>query len=345
MSYIKMSIKTIKKYQSKYNIKKIKKEITLKLDNKYIEKLQNVSFNPVFILGFHRSGTSILYKMLVETDNFNPITAYHIIKYDQLLYNHLKNQEKNVKYAFNKYLKDFGQTDRGIDRLKISADFPEEYRFLFTENNYKPYITIENLHLFIELCKKIQFISKNNKSLLLKNPFDFPNFVFIKESFPEAKFIFIHRNPINVLNSNIKSINDLFEKKNLYGTMLITKYKKIVNNPLALNLYRFYLILTALSRTVSDIKRMTKISEYYLKNIKTLDKRSYISIRYEDLCSEPEIAMSNLINFLNIKMKTKINYCRYIKIRKTILLNESKILHPYMKKMMKKYLTYFKYDN
>ncbi len=41
------------------------------LDDEYIKLVEDASFEPIFIMGLHRSGTSILYKMLGETGNFN----------------------------------------------------------------------------------------------------------------------------------------------------------------------------------------------------------------------------------------------------------------------------------
>ena len=58
-------------------------------DKKYLDKIENIKFNPVFILGLHRSGTSIFYKMLVSTGHFNSVTAYHIINYEELLSNYI----------------------------------------------------------------------------------------------------------------------------------------------------------------------------------------------------------------------------------------------------------------
>ena len=69
------------------------------LDDHYLHKLDGISFMPIFIMGLHRSGTSILYKMLGATRHFNTVTAYHILKYDELLYNFTKNKEKTVKRA------------------------------------------------------------------------------------------------------------------------------------------------------------------------------------------------------------------------------------------------------
>lgn len=37
---------------------------------------------PVFILGLHRSGTTILYEMLASTGAFDVLTAWHVIEFD-----------------------------------------------------------------------------------------------------------------------------------------------------------------------------------------------------------------------------------------------------------------------
>lgn len=315
------------------------------LDNKFMEKLENISFKPIFILGFHRSGTSILYKILSKTKCFNPINAYHVIKYDELLHNYFNNKESEVKRSLNDFLINQGQMDRGIDRLQLSADFKEEYRFIFTNKYYKPWITADNLPLFIELCKKIQFISDNNKPLLLKNPYDFPNFMFIKEAFPNARFIFIHRDPIKMFNSNIKSINDLFKKKNHYTALLSEDYNKIVNNPLAFHLSKFYFSSSTFLRSVHMVRGAVKNTDYYLDNISTLDQKSYVYTRYENLCQNPDDEISKIMNFLKLKPEFKSDYSKQIKPRKTILVKELQILRPYILKKMEKYLTYCGYQN
>jgi len=314
------------------------------IENKYLDKLESTSFQPIFVLGFHRSGTSILYKILESTKCFNIITAYHVIKYDQLLYNHIENEEESVKKELNNFLKEHGQIDRGIDRLRLSANFPEEYRFIFTEKSYNPIISTKNLSLFIEICKKIQFISENDKPLLLKNPFDFSNFMFIKKVFPEAKFIFIHRNPIKVIDSCIKSINNLFEKKNLYTALLSRVYERVINNPLIFHLYRFFLSSTVFLRCVLLIRSYTEVTDYYLKNIGLLSKENYVSVRYEDLCKKPEAVMTQIMDFLGLKPTSEIKYSEFIELRQTKLLKELQILRHYMIKKMEKYLAYCGYS-
>ena len=40
-------------------------------DEKYMELLSKVKFSPIFIMGDHRSGTTLLYKILAATECFN----------------------------------------------------------------------------------------------------------------------------------------------------------------------------------------------------------------------------------------------------------------------------------
>ena len=165
------------------------------LDYQYLDKIGNVTFDPVFIMGLQRSGTSILYKMLDATNCFNVVTAYHIIKYDEILYNHINNLEDSAKKALSELFGQQSKTTRGIDKLQITHDFPEEYGFLLSKKTRQSKLNQNNMSSFMELCKKIQFVSESEKLLLLKNPWDFSNFVYIKKVFPTAKFILFIETP------------------------------------------------------------------------------------------------------------------------------------------------------
>jgi len=154
---------------------------TVDLDAQYQDKIKDISFQPVFIMGLQRSGTSILYKMLDATNCFNVVTAYHIIKYNELLHNHINNLDDGAKNALSEFFGHHSKTTRGIDNLQITPDFPEEYGFLLAQKTRQSKLNQNNMSSFMELCKKIQFISESEKLLLLKNPFDFSNFMYIKK--------------------------------------------------------------------------------------------------------------------------------------------------------------------
>ncbi|NEN93018.1 MAG: sulfotransferase [Okeania sp. SIO3H1] len=70
-------------------------------DRPYLDLCSKIDFSPIFIMGEHRSGTTLLYKSLVATECFNCVTAYHIIKYDQILSNYINQTEYQNYYQLN----------------------------------------------------------------------------------------------------------------------------------------------------------------------------------------------------------------------------------------------------
>jgi len=312
-------------------------------DRQYLEKLEHIDFQPIFILGLHRSGTSILYKMLTTTECFNPVTAYHLIKYNQLIHNHVKKQEESCKKKLTEFFREKGLDDRGIDRLKITADFAEEYGFLLGQKTFEMYLTSKNLQLFIEMCKKIQLISENKKPILLKNPYDFSNFLFIKKAFPNAKFVFIHRHPFKTLSSTIKTIRLLFKERNPYTTQLFRTYNKIFENPLLLQTLRLCFSQLSAFGIIFLSLNTSNATKYYMKNIEKLPKQDYFSITYEDLCKNPQETMEDIMQSLNIKTSKKIDFTSYVKPRKTHLDPSVIQLRNFIFKCMKKYFERFGY--
>ena len=313
------------------------------IDNIYLPKLDNINFKPIFIMGVHRSGTTILYKLLSNTDCFNIVTTYHIFRYNEILYNHIKNLEKKSKENLNESFKNKSIHARKIDKLKITSDFPEEYGFVLSKKNGPNKITPETFKTFITLCKKIQFISKNNKPILLKNPFDFTNFLYIKSILPKSKFIFIHRNPFKTLNSQLTARRTLFQQKSEYMSLLSPSYQKIFENIIFLCFIRFINSPNNQIRTIQTINKLTRETNYFLKNIKLLNKTDFICIRYEDLCEKPNTKIIEILKFLKIKEKKLLQFSDFIKPRKKTILKELQQKEKYISKQMKPYFSEFKY--
>ena len=312
-------------------------------DEKYIDLIKDFDFEPVFILGLHRSGTSILYKILAATQRFNVVTAYHILYYDSLLYNHMMKKEEQAKREFNEFLREKKQTDRVIDKLTISADFPEEYGFLL-DRVIPSRINRKNLPLFVEMCRKIQFISDKNKPILLKNPWDFSNFIFIKKMLPNSKFIFIHRHPLKVINSSMNTLRTLLKEKSVYSELLSEIVKRAHENPLImitgdlltgkLNVIGFII----LTEFLADSTR------YFTKNIHRIRKgMDYIEIKYEELCRQPDETVTRIFEFLDME-PCKKSFEEFIKPRKLKLPKEIVFLKNYIHARLKHYFSHCGYD-
>ncbi len=305
-------------------------------------KIKNTSFEPIFILGLHRSGTTVLYKMLNETGNFNFLSLYHVKNFDRLIFNHINNLELKEREKINNLLKEKGIVNRKTDNIEVSSDYEHEYTYIFSERNYSSKINYRNKELFDILCKKLQYISDNNKPLLLKNPHDYPNFLLIKKIYPNAKFVFIHRNPLDVISSIMRLWNTRFKSKDEFLILYSKQYDKVYKNPLLLFVLKMYYTSKFPPGIFEVICHSKKASSYYLKNIKNLSKADYISIKYGDLCERPDEKIKAILDFLGLK--TDMNFSGYIKPRKLQLLPEVILLKKFIYKKMKSYFEFFRYS-
>ncbi|WP_410969796.1 hypothetical protein, partial [Salmonella sp. SAL4450] len=77
--------------------------------------LEGLSFHPVFIMGDHRSGTTMLYQWLAATEAFTVVTAYHVIRYDQILSDHFNGRTDSSRRELAELFDRQGLTDRIID--------------------------------------------------------------------------------------------------------------------------------------------------------------------------------------------------------------------------------------
>lgn len=310
-------------------------------DEQYLTELENITYKPIFILGLHRSGTTILYEMLNKTNHFNVVTSYHILNYNKILYNYIKNLDIEEKNQLNAFFKKMRIIDRGFDNIKIDADYAHEYGYILHNYSFSNEINLKNLKLFEEICKKINYISDNNKPLLLKNPYDFTNFVFIKKNIPNVKFIFIVRNPLNIINSTMKMLKNISYEKNLYTALFSKNYNKYFANPLLLNIYKFYSSSILPFGLFRVINQSVKETNFFLNNIIKIHEEDYICIRYEDLCMQTNKIMEQVLDFLNIK--SDIEFSQFISTRENKLLPNVKFFKGYIEFKMKDYYKSFNY--
>lgn len=162
--------------------------------------------------------------------------------------------------------------------------------------------------------------------------------------FPNAKFIFIHRNPMKTLNSQVKAMRTLLQNKSAYMAMLSPWYDQVFDSNIRLRYYRFLYSSHTPLRVTSAIKRIANETDIFLENIDVLQKdEEYINVRYEDLCGDPQSTIAGIMKFLDLPLQSNLNYRDFIKPRKTVLLEELQRREQFISKRMDKYLTYFKY--
>jgi hypothetical protein len=279
--------------------------------------------------------------MLSETGKFNILTLYNILNFDRLIYDHVNNLEVNEKNELNNLLRGKGITNRKTDNMDVSADYEHEYVYIFSQRNYPWKISSRNKELFDVLCKKLKYISENDKPILLKNPHDYSNFLLIKKIYPNAKFVFIQRNPLELISSVMRLRETRLKVKDEFVTLYSKEYDNLYKNPLLLFASRIYYASKFPPGIFGIVRHYRKGTNYYLKNIKNLSKEDYISTKYEDLCEKPNETIKHILDFLDLKSDK--NFSRYIKPRKLDLTPEVILLEKFIFKRMKPYFEYFGY--
>jgi hypothetical protein len=180
---------------------------------------------PVFIIGFWRSGTTILHSLLCQDKQAGYVTTFHGVFPNLVL-----SQAKWLKVLANRLL----PKKRPFDGYAMDMDFPQEEDFammsLQPKSIYKmfyfpkDYNDIYKKELYFEQYSYAQqknwerkYLSLLNKAMLntggnrfiSKNPCNIFRIKTLTGLFPEAKFIFIYRNPYPVLESLYRFVNDV----------------------------------------------------------------------------------------------------------------------------------------
>jgi hypothetical protein len=305
-------------------------------DRRFLHLLDGVSFDPVFIVGDHRSGTTLLYKILADTASFQVFTAYHVIHYDEILVNHQAGRELEARHELAGRFAKLGISNRIIDNVRASPDTPEEYGFAL-EDSRRPRVRPENEARMLEICRKLQFTQTGGKPLLLKNPWDVLSFANLKAYFPNARLVFLHRHPLGVINSQVRAIRSLISVRNEYTALLANWYTRLWRSPVKLAAMR--LMFGKGSPLWKSIvpPHVLRANRYFAENIGRLPPEDCFSLCYEDLCRSPRVTMEKLFAFLRVRPEVPPSYETMISQRDPELLPE---IERYRKRILKPFQPY-----
>ena len=296
-------------------------------------------------MGDHRSGTTLLYKLLDATGCFNIATAFHVILRDELLFHHMQGSTAAKQQELADLFAHKGLATRVFDGVGISPDMPEEYGFVLKGAGSRPQLTPGNAADLITFCKKIQFGAGNTRPLLLKNPWDyFLNFMVVKELFPTSKFIFIARHPTAVVNSQLRATRSLFQEKNEYVALVAAWYEQLYQAPIKRHMGRllfsgfFDLGLRVVTRHV------VKACEYFINQAAYLAEEDIVKIRYEDLCKTPGLVIDQILEMLGCEKTREPDYPALIQPRNINLLPEVRKSESQLSRKIKEYLAFWGYE-
>ena len=226
----------------------------------YLNK-KKYSFNPVFIIGCGRSGTSILGRSLSNHPNITYLNERRDLWHSAYPEFNIWEKEKSKLYA--------GKNDINNQKNK------KLHRLLFKE----------------------QVIGKST-ILLEKLPINSFRLEFLINSFPHAKFIYIHRNGLEVSSSISKKITQLnwFGNESRKWNMLLN-FAKRQNEDITNN------ISSDLHKGMLEWRMSMQESHKFFQS---LEKNKFTHISYEDLVNHPNKSIKKIFEFLKIPSSTNL---------------------------------------
>lgn len=244
--------------------------------------------SPLFIIGHWRSGTTLLHNVLSKDPQFGYVT------YEQGLFPHcfLKNK------IISRFVKAAMPDTRPMDNMAIDVKSPQEeeqalialsghsvYNMWISPHKqlecWKKYCLFDDLEIknkwsqgYIALLKAATY-NFDGKRLLLKNPANTTRLIYLLGKFPDAKFIYIYRNPYTVYEST----------KNLY--------RKVA---------RFFNLEDPdIQEEDNNILRIHReMLESYQRDKALIPTDSIIEIKYEEFVNDPESGLKSIYSRLDL---------------------------------------------
>jgi hypothetical protein len=284
---------------------------------------------PIFVIGHWRSGTTHLHYLLSQDDRYTHLSSFQAFFF---------NMAFTTSWFFKPILKSVMPKTRPQDNVKVDADAPAEdehalvnitkmsgmHLFFFPKNklNFDKYNCFEEISsnelqewksIYSNLLKQIEVFNKVDKKLLLKNPHNTGRIKVLQEMYPNAKFIFIHRNPYDVFRSTIT----LYERA--VKTQFLQEFSEEELNELVLHCYE---------------KMMSK----YIENRNLIPANNLIEVGYDELIDHPIDELERIYNQLSLgefqRVKPKLSL--YLNTLKTYKVNPKVQLDTTIKEQIKK---------
>lgn len=290
-------------------------------DQPYLERLNAIDVPPVFIVAPHRSGTTLLYRTLAESGSFNIVTVNHIVNRHRLLHLYFTGQYGAAREELNRYFESKGVARESQNSRQFNADNLEEYCYAFDRQAHRPRLAPDNAEQFKLFCKKLQVIQDPSRLLLLKNPYDGIGFLYIREIFPQARFIFIYRNPVEIINSKIRLNRVLLAKKFEYHATFVQEYARLFANPFKLAMARLVFSERLPIMTELVIRDVSHNCDSVLENFGKLGEQA-MGVTYPELCNEPTQTVRRVMDFLALQEKNPRDYSSMIRKREPDILPE-----------------------
>lgn len=252
---------------------------------KSLSRNLEIQKDPIYILGHWRSGTTLLHNLLCSHKNISYPTTYHTVFPNNLFF---------LKWLIKGIMQIVMPNKRLVDRVDMHVDFPQEedfglghqagysfYYWFHFPNDYQR-ITDEYLSLSSKDEQKVQeykeayrkfikqaLLNVGGEQYIAKNPPNMARLPFLLDLFPGSRFVYIERNPYEVLMSTFR-----FHK----GFLRTLQLQDVDDEVLWKFLFQTY----------------TLMYEKYRNDKHLISSGNLVELKYEDLIRDPGSIFSSL---------------------------------------------------
>lgn len=265
---------------------------------------------PVFIIGNPRSGTTFLQRLLArDSNNFLSMQTWEIFLAPSIVMRKtLRSIARGARTLGVQISKRIGKLEnlwRDSDRIhRVRLRSPEEDEYLFIHNfstmkiwsfaamedDADPYIFFdekipasekERVMDFYESCiqRHCHYHGGKARHYLSKNPNFSPSIETLLDRFPDAKFIYLIRNPLRAIPSHIS---------------LKEREWQMLGSPLERYSCRDFILRSS-----------EYWYEYPLEKLKQLPESQFVIVRFDDLVSDAKSTVESLYLRLRLEMTSE----------------------------------------
>lgn len=274
-------------------------------DRAHLAGLGERPFVPVFVMGLHRSGTTWLYEQLDRLVPVASVTAHSVLAYPRLLELAARGALEADRAALDAHFRQLGLTDRQIDAIRLHHGMVEEYGWVLLARAGKLHLDARTAPLLSELCRKLLVTrpeAAGHGTVLLKSPWDCGRGVEIKALYPAARFVFIRRDPLRIVDSQLR--NGLLFKttETPYLDSLIAPSRlarvvfggqRVFSRVVGERVFASLAVRSVMNSVVRE-------SHGYRRSLEGVPAGDRIEVRYEDLLREPALHLGRVIEFLGL---------------------------------------------
>jgi hypothetical protein len=262
----------------------------IKFDDKIYET--EIKHSPVFILGHWRSGTTYIHNVISLDNNFGYFTTFQaylptIFLGSEKMFKSILERSLPVRRPMDDVLMGINLPQE--DEYAVGGLSPYEYYhgWCFPKNMdyFNQFVCFENVSsniieewkkIYTYLIKKVTLYWKG-KRLVIKNPSNTARIKQLLEIYPNAKFIFIIRNPYDMYYSMMKFMRIVIP---LYCVQVPPSIEKIEKS--MMNLY-------------------TQMFKRYKTDRRLIPKGNLIELKYNDFIKNPFNNLIKIYENLNLE--------------------------------------------